>query len=135
MSENGLRMALERDSNGACELPDRLLFLSGPNEGWSLRLDRGPVYIGANDECTVRLNPYVFEGARVIICPSPTNGEAKGFEFINQGNRAIVNDKVRTFRSRLAHGDTVTIPSSKPDVAPVRFRVAAAGREDEDELT
>jgi hypothetical protein len=127
-------MALEHDANDAHELPDRLLFLSGHYEGWSLRLDLGPVYIGDKDESTVRLNPHAFEGVQVIICPSPADGGAKRFELINQGNRAIINDKVRTFRSRLAHGDTVAIPSDNPDVAPVRFRVAAAGRDDEDEV-
>jgi len=126
-------MALEDDANDAAELPDRLLFLSGPYEGWSLRLDRGPVYIGDKKECTVRLNPSLFENVQVILCPAPAGAEVRRFDFINQGNRAIINGKVRTFRSRLVHGDTITLPSNNPDVEPLRFRVAAEGREDADE--
>ena len=126
-------MALEDDANDAGELPDRLLFLSGHYEGWSLRLDRGPVLIGDYKACTVRLNPSLFEDARLMISRVQAPGGAKTFDVINQGSRAIINGKVRAFRCRMAPGDTVMMPSSDPDGEPVRFRLVAEGREDDED--
>lgn len=123
-------MALEDDANDAGELPDRLLFLSGHYEGWSLRLDQGPVLLGDYKACTVRLNPFLFEGVRVMVSRVQAPGGAAIFDVINQGSRAVINDKVRAFRCRLVHGNTVTIPSSDPDGEPVRFRLVAEGRDD-----
>lgn len=125
-------MALEDEANDAAELPDRLLFLSGHYEGWSLRLDRGPVLIGDYKACTLRLNPFLFDGTRLMISRVQVPGGVTTFDVINQGSRAIINGKVRAYRCRMAHGDTVTIPSSDPDGEAVRFRLVVEGREDEE---
>lgn len=127
-------MTSEGDASGAEELPDRLVILNGSHEGWSLRLDRGPVYIGDREECTVRLNPYLFEDVRVIVCLAQSGGGPKPFEFMNQGKLAVINGKVRTFHSRLAHGDTITIYPNKEGAQAFSLRLVARGRDDEDEV-